>query len=325
MDIEDFKINFNRDFKLNLEYKKCLCGSSLGKKLFRYDRYLLKISVVICKNCGLIFCNPMLKKPFIENFYRSDFYRILYNDLSLGEIKEDIFVGEPLENSSNAHALLKKYLLNANNLNILEVGCGNSANLIHFRKTNQLFATDFSNESKKNALRMGISFKQGGVDQIKKFNIKKFDIVILSHVIEHFIDFDNSILEIKKFTDENTLFYIEVPSMDLKYNLDQIQIAHNYYFTKNTFLFHLKRLGLISLEQGEVNIINQYGIFKNAKTSPYTQNIDEYKRIIKVHRNFFYNFYWSYLLNLYLRKFIKKLIGKSITTFIRNILEKSRK
>ena len=149
MDIEYFKINFNRDFKVNSEYKKCLCGSSLGKKLFRYDRYLLKISIVTCKNCGLIFCNPMLKKSFIENFYRSDFYRILYNDLSLDEIKEDIFVGEPVENSFNAHALLKKYLLNANNLNILEVGCGNSANLIHFRKTNQLFAIDFSNESKK--------------------------------------------------------------------------------------------------------------------------------------------------------------------------------
>ena len=70
----------------------------------------------------------------------------------------------------------------------------------------------------------------------KKFFLK-FDIIILSHVIEHFQDFINDINELKKCTHENTLFYIEVPSMDLKYNLDQLQNAHNFYFTKIRFYF----------------------------------------------------------------------------------------
>ena len=119
--------------------------------------------------------------------------------------------------------------------------------------------------------------------------------------------------------------YIEFPSMDLKYNLDQLQNAHNFYFTKNSFLYHLSKLGLDCLEHGVASKIHQYGIFKNEKIKPYNQNIDEYKKIIKMHRNFCYNFYFSYLLNLYLRKFIKKIIGKNLTTFIKSCLKKIRK
>jgi hypothetical protein len=67
MILDVYRAKYNKDFYLNTEYKKCLCGSFSSKKLFGYDRYLLKTSVVVCKNCGLIFCNPILKKSFIEN------------------------------------------------------------------------------------------------------------------------------------------------------------------------------------------------------------------------------------------------------------------
>ena len=322
MDLDNYREKYNQDFDLNTEKKNCLCRSSKNKKLFNFDRYLLKNRVVNCKNCGLIFTDPMLKKSFLENFYQSDFYRKLYNP-DFRENKNNIFLNES-NNSINAFEFLKKFTLHKKDLNIVEIGSGHNSNLVHFKSLGNLHAIDYSTESKKLAKKQGIKFEQGGVEALKKLNIK-FDIIILSHVIEHFQDFKNDMLDIKKFSNENSLFYIEVPSMDLKYNLDQLQNAHNFYFTKNSFLYHLKKLGFNCLEYGVASKIHQYGIFKNVSTSPYTQNSDEYKRIIKIHRNFCYNFYWSYLLNLYLRKFIKKLFGKSITTFIRNILEKIRK
>jgi len=223
----------------------------------------------------------MIKKSFIENFYSSDFYRALYNNVSLEETNTNIFEDEDKEDSSNAYFSLKKYFLDRKDLNILEIGSGNNLILNHFKKMGKLFAIDFSNESKKRALNMGISFQQGGVDKIEKFD-EKFDIIILSHVIEHFINFDEDILEIKKFIKkDNALLYIEVPSLDAKYNLDQFQIAHNYHFTKNTFLFHLNRLSLICIEYGVTGggKINQWGIFKIGSRVDIKEKVNyEYKK-----------------------------------------------
>ena len=321
MDLNSYREKYNQDFHINTEKKECLWGSQKNKKLFTLDRYLLKNSIVTCKDCGLMFTNPMLKKSFLKEFYQSDFYRKLYNH-HLNEGENNIFLDD--ENVPNAFEFLKKFILDKKNLNIIEIGSGNNANLVHFKKLGNLYAVDYSAASKKLAEKNGIRFEQGGVEVLKKFNIK-FDIIILSHVIEHFHDFKGDMLEIRKFSKENSLFYIEVPSMDLKYSLDQLQNAHNFYFTKNSFLYHLNKLGLNSLEHGIASKIHQYGIFKNSEISAYTQNTDEYQRITKVHKNFCITFYWKYLLNLYLRKFIKKLVGKSTTTFIRSSLEKLRK
>ncbi len=134
----------------------------------------------------------------------------------------------------------------------------------------------------------------------------------------------NDINEIKKYTHQNTLIYIEVPSMDLKYNLDQLQNAHNFYFTKNTFLYHLNRLGLICLEHGTASGIHQYGIFKIGKSIEININNSEYERIMKIHKKFFFDFYWKYLLNFYFRMIIKKLVGRKLTSLIKNLMSKIR-
>ena len=68
-----------------------------------------------------------------------------------------------------------------------------------------------------------------------------------------------------------------------------------------------------------------YALIKNGVVDKDSESINDYERILKLHKKFCYNFYWKYLINLYFRKFIKKIIGKKITTFIQNILTKIRK
>lgn len=322
MDLNSFRERYNKDFHLNTENKSCLCGSRNNKKLFDFDRYLLKNRIVTCKDCGLIFSNPILKKSYLKDFYESDFYRQLYTH-ELKDNKKDIFFKEG-DNSTNAIEFLKKYILNKQNINILEIGSGHNSNLLHFKNLGNLYATDYSNASKHLANQLGIKFEQGGVEVLKKFNIK-FDVIILSHVIEHFHDFKNDILEIKKYTKENSIYYIEVPSMDLKYNLDQLQNAHNFYFTKNTFISHLEKLGLNCIEHDIASDIHQYGVFENRIIDKNLEVVNDYQRVIKMHRKFCYDFYWKYLVNLYLRGFIKKILPKKMTIFIQNTLAKIRK
>lgn len=317
MDLETYRDKYNQDFDLNTEGRKCLCGSEKNYKLFKYDRYLLRNDIVVCKNCGLIYANPLLKNEFIQKFYKSDLYRKLYN-LTFQSENKNIFLNEA-NNSSNSFNYLSKFFKKNKNFNILEIGSGHHSNLIYFKKIGNLFATDYSTESKKLAKKLGINFQQGGVEIIKKFN-EKFDFIILSHVIEHFHDLNNDFLEIKKYTRNDTLFYIEVPSMDQKYNLDQLQNAHNFYFTKNSFLFHLDRLGLNCIEHGIASNIHQYGIFQNGKPKLNISIKEEYGKIIKIHKKFCFEFYWKYIFNFYLRKFIKKIVGKKLTIIIRKLL-----
>ena len=55
MILDVYRAKYNKDFYLNTEYKKCLCGSFSSKKLFGYDRYLLKTTFLFHLNrLGLI-------------------------------------------------------------------------------------------------------------------------------------------------------------------------------------------------------------------------------------------------------------------------------
>lgn len=320
MELEKYIEDYNKNFYGNTEFVKCLCGNEKSLKLFNYDRYLMKNEIVICKNCGLVFANPRLKTSFLENFYRTDFYRYLYNQ-NLDDTKNsELFDGES-NNYNNAFENLKVYLNSKKKINILEVGSGSNANLLPFKKFGNLYAIDFSKRSEEIAKNNDIAFKRGGTEVLKNFNIK-FDIIVLSHVIEHFVDFNLDMQRILNVSHEGTVFYIEVPSMDIKYNLDQLQNAHNYYFTKSTFIYYLNRNYLKCIKFGIASKIHQFGIFKIDKDLKIVFPKNEYSEAIKKHKKFCFNFYYLYLINFYLRRLIKRILGKKITKLIRKIIHR---
>jgi 2-polyprenyl-3-methyl-5-hydroxy-6-metoxy-1,4-benzoquinol methylase len=69
-------------------------------------------------------------------------------------------------------------------------------------------------------------------------NNKKYDLVILSHVLEHIYDLNNFINEASKNINENGLLYIEVPNADFYEEfinicpLQEINIEHINFFSK---------------------------------------------------------------------------------------------
>ena len=74
----------------------------------------------------------------------------------------------------------------------------------------------------------------------------RFDIIILSHVVEHFLDFSYEFSIIKKLLNGNGVVYIEVPCIirEKPYNfLFSLQNAHAYYFSADTLETTMKLLG----------------------------------------------------------------------------------
>ena len=92
-----------------------------------------------------------------------------------------------------------------------------------------------------------LNTKLGFIKDVKQ----KFDLVILSHVLEHLTDLKKNITHLYDIT--NKYIFIEVPGNVNK--LQSIQNAHNYYFSINTlnYFFLNNKFKLIKIEYAKDN------------------------------------------------------------------------
>ena len=145
------------------------------------------------------------------------------------------------------------------NLTILDLGGGVGGILEHFKNNNTCVLADYFDTYLNYAESQGIKTIKGGLSEV---NINP-DVVILSHVIEHWYDFESEIQTLIKIQKINqTLNYIEFPGVDsLKLGrrdadfLGDIHIPHMYYFSSYVFedimaMFGFKKIYLDSEIKG---------------------------------------------------------------------------
>ena len=116
-----------------------------------------------------------------------------------------------------------------------------------------LYACDYSSEVIKFLQGKNIHCTHGGADSL--IPIGKADIIILSHVFEHFTNIEENLNIISQLAGNETLIYVEVPgvknlSNNLHYNYDYQDfsvVAHIHNFTLTTLsnIFLTKQLYLL--------------------------------------------------------------------------------
>jgi hypothetical protein len=155
------------------------------------------------------------------------------------------------------------------------LGGGAGGALEVFDKSNELFLLDYYDPYLNYAKSRGINSFKGGLEKIKF----KPDIIILSHVIEHWNNFENEIEKLVKVQKiHETLNYIEFPGIDsLKDGRHQgdilrdIHVPHVYYFTSYVF----------------ENLMNRYG-FKKLYIDPSIKSIFVYTGEKKIIINYYH-------------------------------------
>jgi len=230
-----------------LIFNKCLCEQENDILLSQTDRHCAEFITVACKSCGLIRAQDYFRKEDVQDFYKNFYRTASYHEVNEKKSPSDIFY-EQKKNSRFKYDLLNKYKIKPfYNLKIVDVGGGCGGALDHFNKSNKKYLLDYFEPYLNYAKTKGIRSITGALDKIDF----KPDIIILSHVIEHWSDFKHEIkklIEIQKINE--TLNYIEFPGIDsIKKGrregdiLGDIHIPHVYYFSSYVFENLMNRVG----------------------------------------------------------------------------------
>jgi SAM-dependent methyltransferase len=287
----------------------CPCEASDDVEVFSQDKFGIPLRVVICKKCGIMRCDPYYTDKTLENFYDLE-YRGFYEedrdnlkDLFDKQIKTGLFFSN----------YLQKYYFKGEikNKTIYEIGCSTGGVLYYFHKLgNNISGCDYDSRHIKFGAKKGLSLYHGGISNLVKIGMKA-DIVILSHVLEHF---GNPVLElnkIRKLLKKKGILFVAVPGIysihrSSKGVLKQyIQNAHAFYYTKKSLAYLLNYCGY-QMIYGDESI---FGLFSKGRVSEELvgenyRYIIKYLNKIKIFGRLYYYLFTVYAEVLY---FMRKL------------------
>lgn len=245
-DVVDRKVT---DGTYQLEEVDCpVCATKEVEVLSEKDRYGLYMSIVACKQCGMVRTSPRMNQEAYNEFYNEE-YRKLY-------VGKDVATEAFYYTQQGKGKALLEYLRQQEQFTgslegkfVLEVGCGAGGILSRFKDEGaRILGIDLGEEyinwgKEKKGLDLQTGFlKDLDLDQ-------KPDLIIYSHVMEHILDLEEEFDHIRANCTADTLVYIEVPgvkSIHANYRSDflrYLQNAHTFHFTLTSLTNLLQTYG----------------------------------------------------------------------------------
>lgn len=239
------------------EVRACPCGEPATIPIADQDRFGIPVGVVMCPGCGLVRTTPRLAAADLPAFYEHDYHGL---HLSIREPDPNAALYE--QGSGGAIYQTVRTLLPPGRLRIADVGCGTGRMLREFQTAAAAHETaaagcDFAAAFVAAGKVAGSDLRHGGPETL--LDLAPFDLVILSHVVEHLPDPVDDLAAIRALGHADSLYYVEVPGMmtigrkpEYAYRLEQyLTLAHTYHYTLTTLTATLARAGLALVEGTE--------------------------------------------------------------------------
>ena len=258
--------NKNKFDNVKLEKQKyCwICSSTNLEIISDVDRLGFKCKTLVCSKCSFVF-----NGDFVSN--TSEFYKKYFGNLRWIDPFENFKKRINIDAYSwKRFRYLEDYQNNTKYYftNILELGCGDGCNLYPFFKNKKkVLGYDFGQKFLEPGINLGMDLRYGDINSVEG---KNFDLIMLVHSFEHFLNLDNVVKSIKKKLSKDGCVYVEVPgllSMNRKLRdsksimgvpssnnfLNYIQFEHNYHFTLNHLTYIWEQNGFY-LSQGDEGV-----------------------------------------------------------------------
>ncbi len=214
------------------------CNSQQCRLLSEKDMYGLPMSVVLCRDCNIVYTSPRLTDEALTSFYDGEYRQL---DRALPQ-EDDLFQlewgkGELIFKYLAENALLDR----VTNKLVVEIGCGAGGILAYFREQGY---TILGFDLGRQYLEYGIS--QYGLDlywgdlKLAKHIIAQrglsAGLFIYEQVLEHVPYPKNELFELQSIMTPDSILYISVPGLrniDAHYDSDflrYLQIPHLLHF-----------------------------------------------------------------------------------------------
>lgn len=299
LELSDYQKRFVREFNrkvesgdIDFESVSCLCGNADFDLISSVDAYSMLQKTVLCTRCGLIQSNPRMTESEFKNFYSSDFYRNCYESDDYLSIAKNKYTGKTGEHIFDE---LMKVKAIGPGISVLEIGAGGGWNLLPFIKAGaEATGVEYSRSMVFLGRERGINMVEGGLDRIEGV----FDIIIINHVLEHFLNPVEALKKIAGHVRKEGLIYIAVPNI-LNFSFADIQNAHTYYFDPKSFIYYCSLAGLKNVAFGIAQDIHMFGIYAIVEDlTPQGQLNNHYKEI------------HGYLVKIKYKSYIKVVLAK---------------
>ncbi len=240
------------------EKTNCLvCSSNDHYAYSQKGQFGLPTHVVICKTCGFSYLTPRWTKERYHTFYTKEYdtyYRpeVIsknYKYDSAKSIKDIIARGENLVN------------FKTEGIQVLDVGTGMGDSLIylkdHFNPKGSYSAIESSDFCVQHLQKNGITVITNDVDSNWDVGHEgKFDIIIMRHVLEHFLIPETVLKKARKILKPGGILYVGVP--DAKNPTKPLlahffRVVHVSYFSKLSLSNLFKKTGLepVKIQEGD--------------------------------------------------------------------------
>lgn len=187
----------------------CLCGSTEDRLIARRDRFGIPLDTRLCTGCGLMRSDPYMDDASIARFYAE-----VYRDINTRGWME-LSASESFESQRWAGRQIIEWLDRSDSVareGVFEIGCGGGGILQSFaERGSRVIGCDFDDRYLEEGRRAGLDLRTGSTETLE--NAGQADLVILSHVLEHFRDPVSMLESIPPLLKPDGLLYVEVPGV----------------------------------------------------------------------------------------------------------------
>jgi len=250
------------------EVECTICNSQSRFEVSKNGQHNIPINLVLCKNCGLGYLSPRWNADSYFNFYSKE-----YDSYYRPSLIEEINTTNP-EKNAIIQRFQKNNLLPESPSDILDIGSGAGENILNLKKifpNANLFAIEPSEDSQKNLIKNGVKVISSDANSNWEIgNEGKYSLIILRHVLEHFLNPVEVLKKIQASLKEEGLLYIAVPNnLRPTKNLESkwFRVVHTYYFNKYSLKNILHKSGLEAIIMQEGDELNNHELFTIVRKS----------------------------------------------------------
>lgn len=207
------------------------------------------LHVVMCQQCGMGMISPRPDSAWFDQFYRKDYWPVYlgsrFKDL------DDMYIQDQCAERSRQIFEAIDVNFRYSPRNYLDVGCGQGAMLVEFRRrcpTAPCLGVEPSPDAAAFCFRRhGLEVEPRPWNSLQREELRgPFDLITLVHVLEHVLDPVDVLTRAVDRLSPNGLIYVEVPDLlsERWSGKDFFHIAHVWYFHETALRNLFLRCGL---------------------------------------------------------------------------------